>query len=92
MIKNIILSINIRNSKTFLFTRLVIEPMANEKTPKKRLLYTVIAIFVPIIGILVNHLYRPDHILLSLFFIVWMGFFIMALAPFEKEVDETVEP
>lgn len=64
-----------------------------ERSTKKRLLYVTIAVIIPLAGILINHLFRPDHILISLFLIVWIGFFIMALEPFEiKGEEKTVEP
>ncbi|MBS3781787.1 MAG: hypothetical protein KGY68_04185 [Candidatus Thermoplasmatota archaeon] len=52
----------------------------------------LIAVIIPVSGVLVNHLYRPNNILLSIFFIVWMGFFVLALEPFDMEEEETVEP
>jgi len=67
--------------------------MAREKSSNfKKFIYLLIAVIIPISGILVNHLYGPGQILLSIFFVVWMGFFIMALEPFDTEGEETVEP
>ncbi|MFW5946267.1 MAG: hypothetical protein ACOCTN_05285 [Candidatus Natronoplasma sp.] len=63
-----------------------------ERSNLKKFIYLLIAVIIPISGILVNHLYRPDYILLSIFFIVWMGFFVFALEPFDTEDSETVEP
>jgi len=66
--------------------------MIGERSNLRKFIYLLISVIIPISGILVNHLYRPDNILLSMFFIVWMGFFIMALAPFDTEGEETIEP
>jgi len=67
--------------------------MAREdRSNLKKFIYLVIAVIIPISGVLVNHLYRPDHILLSIFFLVWMGFFVLALEPFDTEDSETIEP
>ncbi|MFP3872576.1 MAG: hypothetical protein ACLFVL_06830 [Candidatus Aenigmatarchaeota archaeon] len=66
--------------------------MARERSPFRIFIYLLISVILPVIGILVNHLYKPDNILLSLFLVVWMGFFLMALQPFDTENFETVEP
>ncbi len=63
-----------------------------EQSKLKKFIYLLIAVILPISGILVNHLYRPDHIMISLFLIIWMGFFMLALEPFDTEDSETVEP
>ncbi len=66
--------------------------MKRERSQLKMFIYILIAVILPVIGILVNHLYKPDHILLSMFFVVWMGFFLMALQPFDVEGFETIDP
>ncbi|MBS3790777.1 MAG: hypothetical protein KGY66_07675 [Candidatus Thermoplasmatota archaeon] len=66
--------------------------MARERSNLRRFIYLLIAVIIPVSGVLVNHLYRPNNILLSIFFIVWMGFFVLALEPFDMEEEETVEP
>ncbi len=66
--------------------------MARERSNKRVFIYLLISVIVPLIGIMINHLYKPDHILLSVFFIVWMGFFMLSLEPFDTEGEETIEP
>lgn len=66
--------------------------MARERSNLTKFIYLLIAVIIPVAGIMVNHLYRPEEILLTIFFIVWMGFFIMTLEPFGTEGEETVEP
>jgi len=63
-----------------------------DRSNLKKFIYLLIAVIIPISGVLVNHLYRPDHILLSVFFIAWMAFFVLALEPFDTEDSETIEP
>lgn len=66
--------------------------MARERSNLRVFIYLIISVIIPVGGILINHLYKPDHILLSVFFIVWMGFFLMAFEPFDTEGSETIEP
>ncbi len=66
--------------------------MKRKRSSLKAFIYLLISVIVPVAGILVNHLYRPDHIWLSIILIVWMGFFMLALEPFDTEGYETVEP
>ncbi len=66
--------------------------MARERSNMRIFIYILISVVLPVGGILINHLYKPDHILLSVFFIVWMGFFLMTLEPFDTEDAETIEP
>jgi len=79
--------------KNFLLVRILQASMARESPSNlRKFIYLLIAVIIPIIGILVNHLYRPDHILISIILIVWIGFFVLALEPFDTEDSETVEP
>jgi len=66
--------------------------MARERSTLRNFIYLLISVVIPIIGIGINHLYRPDNILLSIFLVVWIGFSILALEPFDTEDSETVEP
>ncbi|MFO7791435.1 MAG: hypothetical protein R6W73_00445 [Candidatus Saliniplasma sp.] len=66
--------------------------MSRDRPSEKVFLYLVISVILPISLILVNHLYRPDNIFLSILLVVWMGFSLLVLQPYSVEGYETVEP
>ncbi|MFP4001925.1 MAG: hypothetical protein ACOCTN_07540 [Candidatus Natronoplasma sp.] len=66
--------------------------MARERSNLRKFIYLLIAVIIPVAGILINHLYKPDEVILTIFFIVWMGFFMLAIEPFSTEGEETIEP
>ncbi|MFW6038110.1 MAG: hypothetical protein ACOC89_01055 [Candidatus Saliniplasma sp.] len=66
--------------------------MKSGRSTGKSLLYLMISVILPVALILINHLYRPDNIFLSILLITWMGFALLIIQPYSTEGYETVEP
>ncbi|MGM0405862.1 MAG: hypothetical protein ACQEQM_06955 [Thermoplasmatota archaeon] len=66
--------------------------MKRGRSTGKALLYLFISVILPVALILVNHLYRPDNIFLSILLVTWMGFALLVIQPYSVEGFETVEP
>lgn len=65
--------------------------MKGGRSKGKAWLYLFISVILPIAIILVNHLYRPDNIFLSIFIVAWIGFALLVIQPYSVEGYETVE-
>jgi len=66
--------------------------MKDERHPGKMFLYMLISVILPVGFILLNHMWRPNNILLSVILVTWMGFSLLVLQPFSVEGYETIEP
>ncbi len=66
--------------------------MSYDRSPGKIFLYLVISVILPVSFILVNHMYLPNNLFLSIILVTWMGFSLLILQPYSVEGYETVEP
>jgi len=66
--------------------------MKGTRSKEKALIYLTISVILPIALILINHLYRPDNIFLSILLLAWIGLALLIIQPYSTEGYETVEP
>lgn len=89
---SICITILINHPKKFLSDPSLRTTMKSERSTGKSLLYLVISVILPVALILINHLYRPDNLFLSIFLVAWIGFALLVIQPYHTEGYETVDP
>ncbi|MFO7992004.1 MAG: hypothetical protein R6U61_06915 [Thermoplasmata archaeon] len=66
--------------------------MAEQRSDLKILFYMLISVIIPVLVVIINHMFWIDNIFLSIFVIGWMGFALLVLQPYSIDEYETIEP
>ncbi|GEM_PF-1789793 len=66
--------------------------MKQRRSPLRILIYLLITVILPMVLMIVNHVYWIDNIVLTIILITWMGFGLIVLQPYPTEGYETIEP
>ncbi len=66
--------------------------MAIHRSPIKMFIYLVISVILPVALILINHVFWIDNIVLTAALMVWMGFALLVIQPYNIGEYKTIEP
>lgn len=66
--------------------------MASQRSDMTILFYMLISVVIPVLVVIINHMFWIDNIFLSILVIGWMGFALLVLQPYSADEYETIEP
>ncbi len=66
--------------------------MASQRSDMTILFYMLISVVIPVLVVIINHMFWIDNIFLSILVIGWMGFALLVLQPYSIDEYETIEP
>lgn len=66
--------------------------MASQRSDMTILFYMLISVVIPVLVVIINHMFWIDNIFLSILIIGWMGFALLVLQPYSIDEYETIEP